>query len=88
MQKATKRDSFVWTQEEQYAFENIKDKISTLPILMSPCWDQVFYLSLSVGLHAIGAVLMQKGAKQSYIRLVFNVSKTKSDNEQTWHEVE
>ena len=55
---------------------------------MPSCWDQVFYLSLSVGLHAIGAVLMQKGAKQSYMRPVFYVSKTKNENEQTWHEVE
>ena len=87
LQKATQRDPFVWTQEEQNAFEDVKDKISTLPILMPPCWDQVFYLSLRVGLHVIGADLMQKGAKQSYMRPVFYGSKTKSENEQTWHEV-
>ena len=55
---------------------------------MPPFWDQLFYLILSVGLHEIGTILMQKGAKQSYMRPVFNVRKTKSEIEQTWHEVE
>lgn len=63
LQKATQRDPFIWTQEEQNAFENVKDLLCTLPIMMPPSWNQLFYLSLSVGTHAVGAVLMQKGEK-------------------------
>ncbi|MCO5571077.1 hypothetical protein L7F22_024809 [Adiantum nelumboides] len=88
LQKATQKDPFVWTKYEQDAFENVKDKLSTLPIMMPPCWDDMFYLSLSVGEHAIGAVLMQKGKKQSYMRPVYYISKVKNDVEQTWHGIE
>ena len=50
---------------EQNAFDEVKDRLSTLPILMPPNWDQPFYVSLSVGVEAVGAVLMQKGIKKS-----------------------
>lgn len=67
LQKAMLKDPFMWTKDEQEAFENVKEKLSILPTMMPPCWDEIFYLSLSVGKHAIGAVLMQKGKKQSYM---------------------
>ncbi|MCO5547686.1 hypothetical protein L7F22_001137 [Adiantum nelumboides] len=88
LQSAAQKDFFVWTKYEQEVFENVKEKFYTLPIIMSPCWDDMFYLSLSVGEHAIGAVLMQKGKKQSYMRLVYYISKVKNDAEQTWHDIE
>ena len=88
LQKATQQDPFTWTQVEQNAFESVKDKLSTLPIMMPPSWNQIFYLSLSVGTYALGAVLIQKGEKQSYMRPVYYVSKAKNEVEQTWHEIE
>ncbi|MCO5611796.1 hypothetical protein L7F22_066055 [Adiantum nelumboides] len=88
LQKATQNDPFVWTKYEQEAFENVKDKLSTLSIIMPPCWDDMLSLSLSVGEHAIGAVLMQKGKKQSYMRPIYYISKVRNDVEQTWHDVE
>ncbi|MCO5596500.1 hypothetical protein L7F22_050563 [Adiantum nelumboides] len=83
LQKATQKDPLVWTKYEQEAFKNVKDKLSTLPIIMPSCWNDMFYLSLSVGEHAIGAILMQKGKEQSYMRPVYYISKVKNDVEQT-----
>ncbi|MCO5558871.1 hypothetical protein L7F22_012460 [Adiantum nelumboides] len=88
LQKATQKDPFVWTKYEQEAFENVKDKLSMLPIIMPPCWDDMFYLSLSVGEHAIRAILMQKGKQQSCMRPIYYIRKVKNDVEQTWHDIE
>ena len=75
LQRASMRDPFVWGKLEQDAFEEVKGKLSTLPILMPPCWDQPFYISLSVGMEGVGAVLMQKGTKQSYMRPIYYISR-------------
>ena len=70
---------------EQNAFEEVKDRLSTLPILMPPNWDQPFYVSLSVGVEAVGAVLMQKGIKQSYMHPIYYISRKMSTVEKAWH---
>ena len=72
------RDPFVWGKGEQNAFEEVKDRLSTLPILMPPNWDQPFYVSLSVGVEAVGAILMEKGSKKSYMRPIYYISRKMS----------
>ena len=39
LQRASMRDPFMWGKLEQNAFEEVKDRLSTLPILMPPNWD-------------------------------------------------
>lgn len=86
--KATQRDPFRWTEVEEKAFQNIKEKLSMLPILMPPNWENPFYVSLSVGSHAVGAVLMQKGKGSLYMRPVYYISRTMGETELAWHVVE
>ena len=88
LQRASMRDPFVWGKVEQNAFEEVKDRLSTLPILMPPNWDQPFYVSLSVGVEAVGAVLMQKGIKQSYMRPIYYISRKMSMVEKAWTQEE
>ena len=78
LQKPSMRDSFMWGKVEQNVFEEVKDRLSTLPILMPPNWDQPFYVSLSVGVEVVGVVLMRKGVKQSYMWPIYYISQKMS----------
>ena len=49
LERASMRDPFVWGKVEQNAFEEVKDKLSTLLILMPPNWDQPFYVTFECG---------------------------------------
>lgn len=62
--------------------------IGSLPTLMPPCWDLVFYLTPSVGMEAIGAVLMQKDPKTSFMRLIYFASKVMTQVERGYTPVE
>ena len=37
--------------------------LSSLPTLLSPLWDQPFFVNMSVGSNSIGAILLQKDPK-------------------------
>ena len=55
---------------------------------MSPNRDQPFYVSLSVGVEAVGVVLMQKGTKESYMRPIYYISRKRSMVEKAWTQEE
>ena len=44
LQKATQANPFIWIEVEDAAFQNIKEKMSTLHVLMSPNLNQPFML--------------------------------------------
>ena len=50
---------FVWTSECQRAFYELKERMLQAPILVPPNWSQRFFLYISAGGKALGAVLMQ-----------------------------
>ena len=52
---------FNWDGRCQSAFDRIKEKLSTGPILQCPDWTKVFHLHTDASLTAIGAVLAQPG---------------------------
>lgn len=79
LQAAMQQDPLQWGDKKQEAFEVIKEKISTLPIIMPPC---------NCGSQAVGEVLMQKGSKQSYMRLIYYISRTMGEVEKSWHLLE
>ena len=53
----------IWTYECMVAFEELKRRLVSTPILVSPCWTKVFHVYTDASNVAIGAVLSQKDDK-------------------------
>jgi hypothetical protein len=48
-----------WRPEQQEAFETLKDRLTTAPILQQTEWTKPFLLRTDASSHAIGAALLQ-----------------------------
>ena len=58
--KLTKKDEkFSWSTEQQNAFETLKNKLTTAPVLQYPNFEQEFIVTSDASDYAIGAVLSQ-----------------------------
>lgn len=53
------KKKFQWTPEPQIAFEELKKRLTTAPILANPNFDRKFYLHCDASDYGIGAVLTQ-----------------------------
>ena len=56
----TKDAHFVWDSQCQTAFEILKEKLSTTPVLQGPNWSLPFHISTDAADTALGVVLGQK----------------------------
>lgn len=56
-----KKDSWVWTNDVEQAFANLRTAMMSPPVLALPNFNEVFIIETDASNHAIGAVLMQKG---------------------------
>jgi len=61
MTKVIKDTSFKWTPKAQSAFEEVKNKLIHTPVLVLPCFDQVFEIECDTLGGGIGGVLTQEG---------------------------
>ena len=61
LQQEAKNDPLEWTHACEEVFEQVKDVLSTLPVMQAPDWEKEFYVNPSVGDDAIGAMLLQRG---------------------------
>jgi hypothetical protein len=61
----TKKDRrWSWGEDEQKAFEELKSRLSSSPILRQPNFEQPFVLRTDASAYALGAVLMQGDSPQ------------------------
>ena len=65
---------FVWSKACQTTFNELKEKLSTAPILMGPNWTLPFHISSDASDTAIGAVLGQQDGQVPYA--IYYLSKT------------
>lgn len=50
---------FLWGPTQQEAFENLKERLTSKPILQYPKWDEPFILTTDASNQAVGAILSQ-----------------------------
>jgi hypothetical protein len=79
-------EEFRWGVEQQRAFEEIKEYLARLPVLVSPQQDMLFYFYLSVGDTSIASVVVQ--VYDGKEKVVFYLSRWMLDIETRYHEIE
>jgi len=55
-----KSEEYIWTEKQGKAFDILKEKLTTAPVLQFPNFDEPFILYTDASMQALGAVLAQK----------------------------
>uniref|UniRef100_A0A8R1HMZ2 RNA-directed DNA polymerase n=1 Tax=Caenorhabditis japonica TaxID=281687 RepID=A0A8R1HMZ2_CAEJA len=76
-----KEQQFEWTREQQQAFEILKGKLTSKPILAYPDYTKEFHIYTDASAVAQGAVLAQVSANEGNIQVVAYGSRTLSEVE-------
>uniref|UniRef100_A0A8R7UJW3 Reverse transcriptase domain-containing protein n=1 Tax=Triticum urartu TaxID=4572 RepID=A0A8R7UJW3_TRIUA len=65
--EALKKEGFQWTDTQMAAFQQLKDRMTSAPVLALPDFSLPFVLEADASGYGIGAVLMQKGQPIAYM---------------------
>ena len=65
----TKKVNSRWNEAAQEAFEELKEKMSSCPVLVVPYFSQPFELQCDASGEGIGVVLMQKKTRYCFQKL-------------------
>jgi hypothetical protein len=79
-------EKFHWGAEQQRVFEEVKEYLARLPVLVPPQRDKSFYIYLLVGDTSIASVVVQ--VYDSKEKVVFYLSRRMLDTETRYHEME
>jgi hypothetical protein len=72
-----KNNTFDFSQECLHAFNTLKEKLITAPIIVAPDWDLPFELMCDASDYAIGAVLGQR--RDKILHVIYYASRTLTD---------
>ena len=61
-----KKDAFLWNEEATQAFQQLKNAMTSLPMLALPDFSKVFVIETDAAGVGLGVVLMQKGKSLAY----------------------
>ncbi|MCO5601041.1 hypothetical protein L7F22_055158 [Adiantum nelumboides] len=88
LQQLANQEVFSWEQEHLECFNEVKEVLGSLPTIMPPNPQGIYYLCPSVGLDAFGAVLMQKDPKTAYMRPIYFTSKVMTQGQKGYTDIE
>ncbi|MCO5563792.1 hypothetical protein L7F22_017440 [Adiantum nelumboides] len=88
LQQLANQEVFSWEQEHLECFNEVKEVLGSLPTIMPPDPQGIYYLCPSVGLDAFGAVLMQKDPKTVYMRPICFTIKVMTQGQKGYTDIE
>ncbi|XP_031281911.1 uncharacterized protein LOC116140416 [Pistacia vera] len=62
-----RKDAFHWIESSQKAFEELKQVITTVPVLSMPNFSKTFIIETDASRQGIDAVLMQEGRLLAFL---------------------
>lgn len=62
-----KNQLFVWTSDTQQAFDSLKEKLISAPVLQLPDFNKQFVIDTDACAHGVSAVLQQDGHPIAYM---------------------
>lgn len=77
-----KGERFTWGERQEQAFNQLKEKLTTAPVLAAPCDDGTYILDTDASDYGLGAVLQQ--VQNGVIRVIAYGSRTLSNAERTY----
>ncbi|MCO5601704.1 hypothetical protein L7F22_055827 [Adiantum nelumboides] len=88
LQQLANQEVFSWEQEHLECFNEVKEVLGSLPTIMPPDPQGIYYICPSVGLDAFGTVLMQKYPKTAYMRPIYFTSKVMTQGQKGYTDIE